>query len=171
MWYTAFERQSYPMFVSICYATSKDGKKWKPYDRNPVFHAEDPFKGKRLLLKKIKDKLKIAPHQKERWEIHKKWSRVWCVPWVIYENGIFRMWYTKWGIRDRTYRICYAQSNNGITWETDPDDFELDISPEGWDSEMTEYPCVLRFKNEWRLWYSGNKFSGIGYATAEAGKT
>jgi len=165
MWYTAFERRPNPMFVGICYATSKNGKKWKPYYGNPILRAKDPFKRK-ALLKDIKDKLKIATDS-DKWEIHKKWSRVWCLPWIIYRKNVFYMWHTKWGIENRTYRICYAQSNDGIFWETDPADFELDVSEEGWDSEMVEYPCVLKFKNEWRMWYSGNKFSGIGYATAE----
>lgn len=44
---------------------------------------------------------------------------------------------------------------------------DLDVSSEGWDSEMVAYPYVIKTKNNLILFYNGNKFgnTGIGYAT------
>ena len=44
---------------------------------------------------------------------------------------------------------------------------ELDVSHEGFDDYMTEYPCVLKTDTEWRMWYCGNHYASIGYATAQ----
>ena len=44
---------------------------------------------------------------------------------------------------------------------------DLDVSSEGWDSEMVAYPYIIKSKNNLILFYNGNKFgnTGIGYAT------
>ena len=44
---------------------------------------------------------------------------------------------------------------------------ELDISPNGWDSEMVAYPYIIKEKNKLIMFYNGNEFgkSGIGVAT------
>jgi hypothetical protein len=48
-------------------------------------------------------------------------------PWVLFENGFFRMWYssaTKWEVRAEGvrhfYTIKYAESADGIVWQTSP---------------------------------------------------
>lgn len=44
---------------------------------------------------------------------------------------------------------------------------ELDVSPNGWDSEMVAYPYIIKEKNNLIMFYNGNEFgkSGIGVAT------
>jgi len=46
---------------------------------------------------------------------------------------------------------------------------DLDISIEGWDSEMTAYPYIIKENNKLIMFYNGNGFgkTGIGYATIE----
>ena len=84
-------------------------------------------------------------------------------PWVTKEGSTYRMWYSH---RGDAYRIGYAESRDGLTWERHDDRAGIDVSAEGWDSEMIEYPCVMRAGGrEWML-YNGNGFgrSGIGCA-------
>lgn len=44
---------------------------------------------------------------------------------------------------------------------------DLDISQEGWDSEMVAYPYIIKENNNLIMFYNGNAFgkTGIGYAT------
>jgi hypothetical protein len=44
---------------------------------------------------------------------------------------------------------------------------ELDVSPNGWDSEMVAYPYIIKEKNNLIMFYNGNEFgkSGIGVST------
>jgi hypothetical protein len=83
-------------------------------------------------------------------------------PFVEFLNGHFRMWYScaKDG---QKYRIHYAESEDGIhfKWLSDP---VLDVSSSGWDREMTCYPSVLHLKEGTFLYYSGDRYTGIGAA-------
>lgn len=93
-------------------------------------------------------------------------------PCVIKENGIYRMWYSYRGIKDyrtnkkHSYRIGYAESNNGIHWTRKDEIVGIDISETGWDSEMIEYPYVYEHRGRKYMLYNGNGFgkSGFGYA-------
>ena len=87
-------------------------------------------------------------------------------PSVILEKGVYRMWYS---YRGESYRIGYAESGDGIEFKRMDDEVGLDVSPEGWDSEMIEYPHVIDHGGKKRMFYNGNGFgeSGIGYAVLE----
>jgi hypothetical protein len=67
------------------------------------------------------------------------------------------------------YRIGYARSPDGVTWERDDAFGGLDVAPEGWDATMTAYPYVVRHADRLLMFYNGNGFgrSGIGYAEWE----
>jgi hypothetical protein len=54
----------------------------------------------------------------------------------------------------------------GGNWIRDKN-IDLDISPEGWDSEMVAYPYIIKENNNLIMFYNGNDFgkTGIGYAT------
>lgn len=93
-------------------------------------------------------------------------------PSILIEDGIYKMWYSYRAIDgyrdniDRTYRIGYAESKDGINWERLDHLAGIDISAEGWDSQMIEYPMVIKHQNKKILFYNGNGFgaSGFGYA-------
>ena len=84
-------------------------------------------------------------------------------PFVLKENNIYKMWYA---FRGEHYIIGYAESNDGIHWERKDDEVGIDLSPNGWDSEMIEYPCVFDCKGNKYMLYNGNGYgkSGIGLA-------
>ena len=67
--------------------------------------------------------------------------------------------------QDKGYRIGHASSADMRTWERD-DSLGLDISRDGWDSEMTCYPNVIEIGGEVFMFYCGNYFGrdGFGYA-------
>ena len=50
------------------------------------------------------------------------------------------MWYS---YRGDAYRIGYAESVDGLEWERKDEEAGIDVSADGWDSEMIEYPCVF----------------------------
>ena len=76
------------------------------------------------------------------------------------------MWYC-YAIDD--YRIGYAESQDGITWERKDNEVGIDVSESGWDSEMIEYPFVFEHKRGKYMFYNGNDYGneGIGYAIME----
>jgi hypothetical protein len=86
-------------------------------------------------------------------------------PWVIFENNIFKMWYSV-RRRDKTYRIGYAESKDAINWIRKDNEVGIDVSENGWDSEMICYPAVISIKSKTYLFYNGNNNgeSGFGYA-------
>jgi hypothetical protein len=71
--------------------------------------------------------------------------------------------------RGETYRICLAEPKDGTTWHRVGLQDGIDVSTEGWDSEMIEYPCVFDHKGKRYLLYCGNAFwpYRFGIAVAE----
>ena len=88
-------------------------------------------------------------------------------PWVVRTGDGYRMWYSR---RGDAYRIGYAESRDGLTWERRDNEAGLDVSREGWDSEMIEYPCVFDAGGRSWMLYNGNAFgrSGVGCAVRPA---
>ncbi|MFB3902680.1 MAG: hypothetical protein ACE15E_04450 [Acidobacteriota bacterium] len=86
-------------------------------------------------------------------------------PNLLVEDGTYRLWYSHRGIG---YRIGYAESKDGIAW-TRSEDPGIDVSPDGWDSQIVEYAFVLPYRNGYRMWYTGNGFgaTGIGFAQTQ----
>ena len=98
-----------------------------------------------------------------------------CSASVIKEGGVYRMWYSYRRARDyrsnrlNSYRIGYAESSDGVAWTRRDQDAGIDVSNEGWDSEMIAYPFVLLRSDKKYLFYNGNGFgrTGFGYAVEE----
>lgn len=93
-------------------------------------------------------------------------------PIVVHENGLYKMWYSYRAIADyrtnkqHSYRIGYAESTDNITWTRKDEEVGIDVSAEGWDSEMLAYPYVVDYRDRRYLFYNGNGFgrTGFGYA-------
>jgi len=86
-------------------------------------------------------------------------------PCVIKDSDIYRMWFSHKS-ENKTYRIGYAESGDGITWERLDHLVGIDVSENGWDSEMIEYAYVFYHKDRRYMFYNGNGYgiSGIGLA-------
>ena len=80
------------------------------------------------------------------------------------------MWYSYRGQPGiPTYRIGYAESDDGINWTRNDDQVGIDVSNTGWDSEMIEYPHIAKINGKQIMFYCGNHFGkgGFGYAELE----
>ncbi|MBT8273847.1 MAG: hypothetical protein KJO77_08575 [Bacteroidia bacterium] len=94
---------------------------------------------------------------------------------VLKEKDVYKMWYGYRQakgyreLKERAYRIGYAESKDGIEWIRKDELAGIDCSDEGWDSEMMSYPNVIEHQGTKYMFYNGNGFgkTGIGYATLE----
>lgn len=87
-------------------------------------------------------------------------------PYVIKDGGKYKMFFCK-GTKKITYRLAYAESSDGISWVRKDDELNLDLSKEGWDSEMMAYPAFVKYKNKSYLFYNGNNYGYAGFGYAE----
>lgn len=89
-------------------------------------------------------------------------------PYAIFEEGVFKMWYSIRTI-SKNYRIGYAESENGIDWIRKDNEVGIDVSQDGWDSQMICYPAIIKANTKTFLFYNGNGHgaSGFGYAQLE----
>jgi predicted GH43/DUF377 family glycosyl hydrolase len=86
-----------------------------------------------------------------------------CRPTVLHENDLYSMWFCSRGDK---YRIHLAESTDGLNWTRKGQDRRIDVSKEGWDSEMIEYPCVFKHNDKRYLLYAGNTFGRTGFGMA-----
>jgi len=84
-------------------------------------------------------------------------------PCVLKEEGIYKMWYS---YRGASYRIGYAESEDGVSWRRRDEQAGIDVSDSGWDSEMIEYPYVFDHKGSRYLFYNGNAYGKTGFGLA-----
>lgn len=88
---------------------------------------------------------------------------------LVDANNKLHMWFSYRSGTGQTYRIGYATSGNGDNWDLLLDKSGIDVSNEGWDSEMIEYPFIFSHGENYYMLYNGNGFgaSGIGLAILE----
>lgn len=90
-----------------------------------------------------------------------------CKPCVVKDDDAYRMWFCARGDVDReTYRICYAESPDGVDWQRLDEKETIEVSESGWDSEMIEYPFVFDHDGDRYLLYCGNAFGKTGFGLA-----
>lgn len=65
------------------------------------------------------------------------------------------------------YRIGYACSDDLVTWVRDDSRAGIDISEEGWDSEMVCFPHVFALDGETYMLYLGNQMGRHGFGLAK----
>ncbi|MFB3902679.1 MAG: hypothetical protein ACE15E_04445 [Acidobacteriota bacterium] len=143
MWYGGIAQV--PYLGSVCLATSADGHQWVKHPGNPVL-SFNPYRQAEAFLV-------ARPH-------------------VLHENGVFRMWYSAKGFDDDCklgeYRVCYAESLDGIHWDRYSQNPVLGPSASGWDHSMVEYAEVLRDGSSYHMWFCGDRYGLVGYAAGEA---
>ena len=89
-------------------------------------------------------------------------------PFVLKENGVYKMWYS---YRGRgiipTYRIGYAESNDGFEWCRKDDEVGINVSKNSWDSDMISYPFIFDHRNHRFMLYNGNGYGKTGFGLAK----
>jgi predicted GH43/DUF377 family glycosyl hydrolase len=86
-----------------------------------------------------------------------------CKPCVLKDVDRYRMWFCS---RGQTYRIRYAESSDGLNWSRRDGLAGIDVSRDGWDAEMIEYPCVFDHKGTRYMLYAGNGYGRTGFGLA-----
>jgi predicted GH43/DUF377 family glycosyl hydrolase len=100
-----------------------------------------------------------------------------ALPTVIEIAGRFHMYFCyreAYGFRTdsrRAYRIGYAWSDDMCHWTRDDAQAGIDVSPEGWDSQMQCYPHVFRVDDKVYMLYNGNEFGRGGFGLAQLEST
>lgn len=68
--------------------------------------------------------------------------------------------------KQKGYHIGYAHSSNLKHWTRDDRNVGIDVSEEGWDSEMLSYPFVFQSDGNVYMLYNGNEFGRFGFGLA-----
>jgi predicted GH43/DUF377 family glycosyl hydrolase len=92
-------------------------------------------------------------------------------PDVSFANGKYHMFFCyRYSIdyrgKENGYRIGYASSTNLIDWIRDDSKVGIDVSGEGWDSEMISYPHVFELDGKVYMAYLGNQVGRHGFGLA-----
>ena len=124
----------------ISYATSSDGIQW---DKS----------GKRLMSDRL------GPDECQ------------ALPTVTFVRDLYHMFFCyrpAFNFRKGLgYRLGYAYSEDSVSWTRDDDLAGLDLSREGWDSQMMCYPHVFVLDGRMCLLYNGNEFGRLGFGLAQ----
>jgi len=111
------------------------------------------------------DGVRFPPHGEVALDIRDAEHRV-GRPYVIETDGTYRMFFGA-GSESQPYRLAYAESADGRHWTRRDEELNLDLSPEGWDSEMMAYPALVRWRDRVYLFYNGNDYGRTGFGYAE----
>jgi predicted GH43/DUF377 family glycosyl hydrolase len=92
-------------------------------------------------------------------------------PDVFFASGRFHMFFcyrysAHYRGKDNGYRIGYASSENLTDWTRDDSKAGIDVSREGWDSEMISYPHVFELDGTVYMAYLGNQVGRNGFGLA-----
>ena len=93
-------------------------------------------------------------------------------PDVTFANGTYHMFFCYryscgYRGREKGYRIGYASSVDLDRWVRDDTKAGIDVSDEGWDSEMISYPHVFELDGRTLMFYLGNQVGRYGFGLAE----
>ncbi len=140
------------------------GRKWKTVDRRmePVYKlrlafSDDGHHWTRLNKDLVESRIEEDEAQ--------------ASPDVIFANGRYHMFFCYRGSchyrgKENGYRIGYASSENLIEWKRDDSRAGIDVSSQGWDSEMISYPHVFELDNRIYMAYLGNQVGRFGFGLA-----
>jgi hypothetical protein len=92
-------------------------------------------------------------------------------PVVAKTGDIYRMWFGYKGADfdlGHNYRVGYAESADGMNFVRRDDLANIDVSADGWDSEMVTYGYVFEAAGRFYMVYNGNQYGygGMGLAVA-----
>lgn len=120
-------------------AISDDGKNWKKLNTD-------------LVESKIENEAQASPD-------------------VFFKDGLYHMFFCyrsgkNFRGRANGYRIGYASSENLIDWIRDDSKAGINVSQDGWDSEMISYPHVFELNGNIYMYYLGNAVGKNGFGLA-----
>ncbi|MBS0399529.1 MAG: glycosylase [Proteobacteria bacterium] len=152
-------------FNGIWYLFYIAGRKWKLVDgrAEPVYKLRLATSNDGINWRKLNKDL--IPSRIEEDEAQSS-------PDVFCANGKYHMFFAyrhSADFRGRSggYRIGYAYSFNLTEWTREDHRAGIDVSAEGWDSEMISYPHVFEIDGRVYMMYLGNQVGRHGFGLAE----
>jgi hypothetical protein len=88
-------------------------------------------------------------------------------PCVLRDDNGYHMWYSR---RVPKYRMGYAHSSDGLTWERRDAEAGLEPTPGAWDGESVEYACVFDADGDRWMLYNGDQYGRAGFGLAVLAK-
>ncbi len=140
------------------------GRKWKRVDGRP----EPVYK---IRLATSADGILWNKFNQDLIESRVEEDEAQASPDVVFCNGKYHMFFSyrysaHFRGKEGGYRIGYAVSDNLRDWTRDDSKAGLDVSAEGWDSEMVSYPHVFELDGHTYMMYHGNQVGRYGFGLA-----
>lgn len=162
-----------PHFVASCHVM-KEGGVFKIWYLSCVGWEEassDPVHKYHIKYAESKDGINWERNGQVAIDFKDEYEYAISVPRVIHDEGVYRMWYSSRGSKDTPdYRIGYAESSDGMSWQRKDAEAGISVADSGWDSEMICYPYVFDHGGQRYMLYNGNGYgeSGFGLAVLES---
>jgi hypothetical protein len=140
------------------------GRKWKIVDgrAEPVYKirmatSNDGLQWNKLNKDLVQSRIEVDEAQ--------------ASPDVFFANGKYHMFFcyrysSYYRGKQYGYRIGYASSSDLVDWVRDDTKAGIDVSNEGWDSEMISYPHVFELDGKTYMVYLGDQVGRYGFGLA-----
>jgi hypothetical protein len=140
------------------------GRKWKIVEGRP----EPVYK---IRMATSDDGINWSKLNKDLLESRIEPDEAQASPDVIWAGGRYHMFFcyrysANYRGKEFGYRIGYAHSVNGTDWIRDDSRVGIDVSENGFDSEMISYPHVFEVDGKTYLAYLGNQVGRFGFGLA-----
>jgi len=153
-------------FNGLFYLFYIAGRKWVQVNGKP----EPIYK---IRMARSKDGMNWTKHNKDLVDDLLNGNEAQASPDVIFSNEKYHMFFCYREASDfrhnksRSYRIGYASSSDLINWYRDDSKVGLNVSENGWDSQMLAYPHIVHLNNKTYMFYLGNEVGRYGFGVAE----
>ena len=152
-------------FDEIWYLWYIAGRKWKMVDGR----AEPVYK---IRMASSLDGINWKKLNKDLIDSRIEEDEAQASPDVFCANGKYHMFFcyrysSHYRGKENGYRIGYASSSNLIEWLRDDSKAGIEVSAEGWDSEMISYPHVFELDGNTYMLYLGNQVGRYGFGLAK----
>jgi len=141
------------------------GKKW-------ILDNGKPEPVYKIRMATSDDGLNWVKHNKDLIDTKVEENEAQASPDVFFHEGKYHMFFcyrysADYRGKNNGYRIGYASSDDLINWTRDDEKAGIDISVEGWDSEMVSYPHVFELDGDVYIFYLGNQVGRFGFGLAK----
>jgi len=140
------------------------GRKWKRVDGRP----EPVYK---IRMAKSEDGIHWTKANRDLIKSRVEEDEAQASPDVFFANGKYHMFFcyrysSNFRGREYGYRIGYAWSEDLFMWTRDDSRVGIEVSEDGWDSEMISYPHVFELDCKIYMAYLGNQVGRHGFGLA-----
>lgn len=139
--------------------------------RNWVLDGDKPEPVYKIRMAISDDGLNWTKHNKDLIESRIEMDEAQASPDVFFYDNKYHMFFcyrfsTGYRGKAKGYRIGYAWSEDLINWNRQDELAGLDVSAEGFDSEMVSYPHVFELDEKIYMMYLGNQVGRYGFGLA-----